>query len=192
MRTRSPEPEVLRRARRGDEDAFGAVVACCGALVLNLAWRMVRDRQEAEDLSQEVFLRLYRVFDRYDPDRPFLPWLKAMATNLVINLTSAKKHRIRRRSASLDRLREEAGLVPGDAAAEGGGEAAERRERATLLRDAIRGLRPEYREVIALRYFRGLPLDEIARELALPSGTVKNRLFRARGELADALGPEAP
>ena len=65
MSTSGPEPEVLRRAMTGDESAFAAVVDACGSLVLNLAWRMVRDRQEAEDLSQEVFLRVFRTLGQF-------------------------------------------------------------------------------------------------------------------------------
>ena len=105
---------VLRRARRGDERAFAEVVDAYGGLVLNLAWRISRDRQEAEDLAQEVFLRVFRVFSRYDPERPFTPWLRRVATNLLINLTSAKKHRMRRQTASLESFREAAGELPPD------------------------------------------------------------------------------
>ena len=92
MPTESPGRQVFERARRGDERAFETVVDAYGAMVLNLAWRMVRDRTEAEDLAQEVFLRLHRAFHRYDPDRPFAPWLRRVATNLLINLSIIRIH----------------------------------------------------------------------------------------------------
>ncbi|MHC4470871.1 MAG: RNA polymerase sigma factor [Planctomycetota bacterium] len=187
MPTNAPGRIVLERARRGDERAFEALVDAYGGLVLNLAWRVVRDRQEAEDLSQEVFLRLYRVLDRYDPDRPFEPWLKKVAMNLVLNLTSGKARRMRRRSASLQAVEgEDGGRLP-DTGSPDAEETAIRGERAALLRDAMRRLSTRHRKILAMRYFRGLSYQELARELSLPMGTVKNRLFRAREELARVL-----
>lgn len=183
-----PSRQVLEAARLKDERAFEAVVDACGGYVLNLAWRMVRDRAEAEDMAQEVFLRLYRVFHRYDPERPFLPWLKRVATNLLINLTSGKARRKRRQSASLEVMREEAGDAVPDPRAPDAAEAAMRSERAGLLRAAIRRLRPEYAAILALRYFQGKSYEDLARDLGLPLGTVKNRLFRAREELALLVG----
>jgi RNA polymerase sigma-70 factor (ECF subfamily) len=182
--------EVLRRARRGDERAFAQVVDAYGGLVLNVAFRMSRDRQEAEDLAQEVFLRLFRVFPRYDPERPFTPWLRRVTTNLLINLTSGEKRRRRRQTASLDSLREAAGELPEDPGAPGGPSGAMRSERAEHLNRAILCLKPEQRAVLALHYYEGRSYEQIAEDLALPLGTVKNRLFRARESLARALGGE--
>ncbi len=181
---------VLRRARRGDERAFAEVVNAYGGLVLNLAYRMVRDRQDAEDLAQEVFLRVFRAFDRYDPERPFAPWLRRVATNLMINLTSAKKHRMRRQTASLDSFKDAAGELPADRDAPEAADSAVRSERAERLNYAILALKPEYRAILALHYYEGLSYERIAEDLSLPLGTVKNRLFRAREHLARALGGE--
>ena len=180
-----PGREVLDRARRGDDRAFAAVVESTGGLVLNLAWRMVRDRQEAEDLAQEVFLHLVRVFPRYDLDRPFVPWLRRVATNLILNRISGKARRARTRQASLDRIREEAGdAIPDDRA----DDEVERRERAAIVRRAVADLAPDHRAILALRYFGGRSYDDLARDLDLPMGTVKNRLYRAREALAKRLG----
>jgi RNA polymerase sigma-70 factor (ECF subfamily) len=183
-----PGRDVLERARLGDDEAFAAIVDAHGSLVLNLAWRMVRDRQEAEDLSQEVFLHLLKVLHRYDPDRPFVPWLKRVATNLMLNRIAGKKRKMRRATASLDSFREAGGDSPPDPDADEAGESAENRERARLLRKAIRSLKPAYRAIVALRYFKGLSYEELAGDLGLPIGTVKNRLYRAREELARLLG----
>jgi RNA polymerase sigma-70 factor (ECF subfamily) len=187
MPTDPPGRSVFERARRGDESAFEAIVVAYGGLVLGLAWRVVRDRQEAEDCAQEVFLRLHRVLDRYDPDRPFEPWLRKVAMNLILNLTAGKARRMRRRSASLDVVQgEDGGRLP-DPASPSAEDAAIRDERAALLRDAMGRLREDHRKILALRYFRGLSYEELTRELSLPMGTVKNRLFRAREELSQAI-----
>jgi RNA polymerase sigma-70 factor (ECF subfamily) len=187
MPTRTPDRALLERARRGDERAFEAVVDAYGGLVLGVAWRVVRDRQEAEDLAQEVFLRLYRVFDRYDPSRPFLPWLKRVAMNLVLNLTSGKARKARRRTASLEVMKEDRGELPVDGDSPEAGDRAMARERADALREAMKELRPEYREILRKRYFENKAYDELVEELSLPMGTVKNRLFRAREALAERL-----
>lgn len=186
--TTPPGRDVLERARRGDGRAFGVVVEAYGALVLNLAWRIVRQREEAEDLVQEVFLHLVRVFPRYDPERPFVPWLRRVAVNLIRNRTAGKARRLRRGQASLDRIREEAGDAFADPGAAEGGDAAAGRERAERVRAAVAGLPPDQREILALRYFGGRSYDDLARDLGIPMGTVKNRLFRARAALAGRLG----
>jgi len=182
-----PVREVLEAARAGDERAFAEVVSACGGLVLNLAWRMVRDRQEAEDLAQEVFLHLYRVFDRYDPARPFLPWLRRVATNLMLNKTAGKARRMRQRTGSLERWHEEGGDLPPDPDAREAPAVAARREQADRVRRAILDLPDKYRAILSLRYYRGMAYEALASSLDLPIGTVKNRLFRARSALAKNL-----
>ncbi len=188
MRNAPPGRTVLERARRGDARAFETVVGAYGDLVLNLAWRMVRDRHEAEDLSQEVFMHLHRVLPRYDPRRPFEPWLRRVVRNKLLNLVSGEKRRRRRAVASLSAIQGGEGDRIPDPAAPDGGEAAERRERAARLRAAVRKLTAPHRLILALRYFEGLTYDDLSRELGIPLGTVKNRLFRAREELADLVG----
>lgn len=187
MATTEPDRSLLLRARQGDERAFAAVVDRCGGLVLGLAHRIGRDRHEAEDLAQEVFLRLHQVFDRYDPDRPFLPWLSRVARNLMYNLTAGKARKLRRGTASLDRMKESRGELPVDERVEEAGGTAVIRERAEVLRSALGRVRPIYREILRLRYFGALSYDDLAGKLGLPLGTVKNRLYRAREALAEQL-----
>ncbi len=179
--------EVLRRARRGDERAFAEVVDAYGGFVLNLAYRMSRDRQEAEDLAQEVFLRVFRAFMRYDPARPFTPWLRRVATNLLINLTAGKKRRMRRETASLDSFKAAGGEMPADRDAPEASADAVKSERAERLNRAILELTPGHRAILALHYYEGRSYEQIAEDLSLPLGTVKNRLFRARETLARPL-----
>ena len=107
--------------------------------------------------------------------------------NLILNLTAGKARRMRRRSASLEAYQGEEGSRLPDPAAPDAEAAAVRGERAAILREAITRLKPEHRKIVALRYFRGLSYEEVAAELGLPMGTVKNRLFRAREALARAI-----
>jgi RNA polymerase sigma-70 factor (ECF subfamily) len=161
--------DILLRARSGDRSAFRAVVEACQKLAYNIAWRIVWNAADAEDAAQEVFLRLYRNFDRYDPEQPFLPWFRRLATNCVLNW------REKRRPAS--ELPEIAvrDSAPADPSA--------------LLRKAIQELPQEYQACVTLKYLEDLGIAEIAQTLQVPSGTVKTWLFRAREALLQKLKP---
>src|SRR5688572_24309896 len=88
-----PQPLILR-ARDGDSAAFRRLVDLLAGLAFNIAWRMTRHRADAEDMSQEVFLRLHRHFATYDPKLPFLPWFRKLTSNACLNW--CRTHRSRR------------------------------------------------------------------------------------------------
>lgn len=167
-----PEPprELLTRAAGGDPDAFGEIVNLLMKYTYNLAYRMGGESARAEDFSQEVFLRLHRNLDRYDPARPFAPWFRTLATRTMLNEL---------RRTQIPTLAEHDALV----AAPPEPESPER------LRAAIAKLPDEYRAVVTLRYLEELPVEEIAATLGVPPGTVKTWLFRARETLRTALEP---
>ncbi len=174
-----PAPADLERARKGDDASFGRIVRLYQDRVYRLAWRMVRDAHEARDLAQEVFLRLWRGLDRYDPSRRFSPWFFRLALNVCLN----ERKRFRRAPLDFQSMGSEDAAFepPGDGP--GAAEKADARERADRVRDAILRLDPSYRAVISLRYLEDLSYGEVATILDLPLGTVKNRLFRARERL---------
>jgi RNA polymerase sigma-70 factor (ECF subfamily) len=162
--------ELLLQARAGDRQAFRAVVEAAQKLVYNIAWRLTWNATDAEDAAQEVFLRLYRNFDQYDPTQPFLPWFRRLATNCVLNWKEKQ-----RPTAELPEnlpAREEPDRTP-DA----------------RLRQAIRELPPEYQACVTLKYLEDLGVREIADSLRVPVGTVKTWLFRARELLMQKLKP---
>jgi RNA polymerase sigma-70 factor (ECF subfamily) len=181
------DAELVASALRGSEDAFRDLVVRFERPVYALILRMVRDPETAEDLAQEVFVKAFRRLSSYDPRRKFASWLFKVAHNATID----HLRRSELDTVPLAAEQEEGGgglqAVLADASAESPAAAAERRDMARALERAIAGLRPEYREAVVLRYVEGLAYQEICDVVALPIGTVKTNLHRARKELADAM-----
>jgi RNA polymerase sigma-70 factor (ECF subfamily) len=172
---------LLERCRQGDELAWEALVRRFQRRVYAVAWQYLRDGDEARDMAQEVFIRVYQQLGKFQVEKSFLPWLLSVARNACID-------RLRKR-----RARPPAQDVPaeGDVAVASGGPspedevAAEWRKR--LLYRALARMSDSDREIIMLKDIQGLKLDEIARMLSLPIGTVKSRSNRARVALASRL-----
>jgi RNA polymerase sigma-70 factor (ECF subfamily) len=164
--------ELARAARGGDRDAFEALVRRYQRRVFGLAYQHLRDPHEAQDLAQEVFVRLYRNLRQYDPDRPFEPWFWRLAGNVAANYYR------RRRVPSLE-LTEDA---PAAAASSDD----------VPLELAVASLDEALRLPLLLHYHADLPLDEVAASLGLTVSAVKSRLHRARGILRRLLAEEEP
>lgn len=173
---------LVRRCLAGDERAYGLIVERYQARIFSLAWRMVRQREDAEDLTQETFVRMFRAAARYDPTRPFAAWLFTIASRLCID------HIRRRRLPSVSLSMSEPGSTeerqmdiedPGL----GPDEITSRDEEERRTQDLIDSLPPHYRIVVMLRHQEDLSYDEIAAALEMPLGTVKARIHRARALL---------
>jgi RNA polymerase sigma-70 factor (ECF subfamily) len=162
--------DALLRARAGDREAFRTVLEAVQKLAYNIAWRLTWNAGDAEDAVQEVFLRLFRNFAQYDPEQPFLPWFRRLATNCVLNWK--------------EKRRDLPAELPERATTD-----AEPREVDGRLIEAIRALPPEYQACVTLKYLEDLGVQEIARTLQVPVGTVKTWLFRARDLLVQKLKP---
>jgi len=185
------EAHLVPRCLAGDEKAYRELVERYQAQVYSLALRMVRRAEDAEDLTQETFVRMFRALSRYDPSRPFAAWLFTIASRLCID-------HIRRRRVSLISLTqrqrdseeeyeievEDPGLRPDEVATH-----AEESRRAAALIDS---LPPHYRIVVILRHVQDLSYEEIAEALHLPLGTVKARIHRARALLKARIEGETP
>jgi RNA polymerase sigma-70 factor (ECF subfamily) len=179
------EAELVSRARHGDADAYGALVALHQETTYRTAYLVLGDAAEAQDAAQEAFVRAYRALDRFREGEPFRPWLLRIAFNAARN---------RRRSAGRRRgleLRVGASLPP-DAAAPSAETLVMAAERRRSLLEAVNGLSADDRLVIGARYFLDLAEAEIAALLGIPRGTVKSRLSRARARLATRLGSVDP
>ena len=176
---------LAARAAAGDHGAFRELVDRHGGRVLALATRIAGERTRGEDFCQDVFVHLLRVLPRYDPSRPFTPWLVQVATNVCRNRARALR---RRPAVSLDAVLDGGG-DPRDPRVADPARALEHADDVARVRAARDALPESYRTVLALRYEAGLSVDEVSRALGdVPVGTVKNRLSRARAALAALLG----
>lgn len=177
-------PDVVAAAQAGDEVAFRRIVEHYERAVFAVAYRMTCDAAQAEDLAQEVFLRVWRKFDTFRPSEPLRPWLLRLATNVCINALKKRRLPVVSMQAEEDgETREPAARGPE------AGEIAERRELAERLERAVAELPDEYRLVITLRHVEEMSYDQIAQALGKPLGTVKVQLFRARERLRRMLEP---
>jgi RNA polymerase sigma-70 factor (ECF subfamily) len=158
--------------------------------VFSLVFRMVRDRETAEDLAQDAFIKVLNHIDKYSPEFKFSSWLFKIANNVAIDWLRRKKLD----TVSLDGSPHAASLAEIEATTfdvaarqETALEEMEARELGTAIERAIAKLRPEYRSCIMLRHVEGRSYEEIAATLDLPLGTVKTYIHRARHELRRAL-----
>jgi RNA polymerase sigma-70 factor (ECF subfamily) len=175
------EAELARRCRRGDPGAWRALVERFSPLVYRLGVRMLRDGAEAEDVSQEVFLRMHRSFDSYDPTRPLAPWVARTAYHACLRrLENAGRRELPGDPDGLAQLPDE-GHGPEQAALGG--------ETSALLLRALQDLPAQDRALLDLRYREGLSDAEVAEATGMPVNTVKTRIFRARARLRGWLAP---
>lgn len=174
--------DLLPRCRAGDEVAWRELVTLHSRKVFGLAYRFTGRVDEAEDLTQEVFVKVYRTLDRYrESEGSFSAWLMAVARNHAIDHYRRRKEEMLRRADDPQLLEHMAASVEHPIAG------LERQERARLVHRGLRALPPELRLPLVLCDLQGLPYDEIATALNLPLGTVKSRINRARLELAKRL-----
>lgn len=171
----------IDQAVRGDRAAFGQLMHRYAGAVYNLAYRMLGNAEDAEDASQEIFLRAYTRLDSFDRARKFSTWLLSIGSNYCID-------RLRRRKFAWLTLDDAAYELP---STEPGPErSALRHERRDRVQQALQQLPDHYRLVTLLRYWNDLSYEEIGRVTGLPESTIKTRLHRARHMLAAALGAE--
>ena len=177
--------ELVRGALDGVESAFREIVQRYQRPVYGLIVRMVRDPSRAEELAQDTFVKAFRALHTYDLQRKFSAWLLTIAHHVAID--ELRKGALVTESLGTPTEEGERPREFADTAAVTPAALLERAELARALQHAIARLRPEYREVVALRYERDLDYDEIVAITGLPMGTVKSSLHRARKELAEHL-----
>lgn len=191
MDPKEPADQTLaERAAEGDERAIRTIVERYERPVFSLHYRMVRDRELAEDLSQETFIRAFNAIHTYNPRYKLSSWLFKIANNLAID--HLRKRRIETVSidGAPDALTESEQaqtsyeLVSQEESPE---EYAANRELGEHIEAALAQLRPHYRVATVLRHVEGYSYDEIAQIMDLPLGTVKTYIHRARMELRELL-----
>ena len=186
MSLEQPDPEVLRRAQRGDERAFAQILRAYETPIFNYVYRIVGDRALAEDLTQEVFVRVYQALPRFSLRCKFTTWLFQVTKNRVLDELRARERRPHSVVAIEDAPRLEVVDPP-----------VERLETIEALWRAVRELNPDLKMALLLRDVTGLPYNEIADSLEITLATVKWRIFKAREEVQQALvregfGVDAP
>lgn len=172
------ERRLIDRSAAGDQEAFRQLVLRHHRMVINVAFRALGELALAEDVAQDVFIKVYKALPTYRHEKPFKHWLHRVAANAVTDAL-----RRRRPVVSLDGLEQppaSAGSDPQDIAA--------RHDLQRTVRHAIANLPPHYRDTIALQAFGELSYDEIAKTLDIPLGTVMSRLNGAKRLLRERLG----
>src|SRR5581483_6472394 len=185
-----PDADVAALAKEGRDSAFRELVRRYERPVFSIIYRMVRDREVAEDLAQDTFVKVLNHIDRYRPEFKFSSWLFKIANNLTID--HLRKRQLD--TVSIDGSPHAASAAEAEATSldvQSRGESPldemEARELGTAIEQAIARLRPEYRACIVLRHVEGRSYEEIAATLDLPLGTVKTYIHRARHELREML-----
>ncbi len=176
--------ELVRLCLAGEQTAFDALAARHYRRVYNVAYRMLGNREQAEDITQETLLRVYSRLHTFKQGASFIAWVRRITTNLCID-------HLRRRgeqTVSLDRQLE-AGMEHADTSAGASPEGRlEMTEDARRVMEALRRLPGKQRAVLVLRHVEGLKVDEIARTMKMPQGTVKTLLFRGRHAVRGMVG----
>jgi len=186
----SADKDLVVFARSGSEQAYRELLERYQRPVFSLVYRMVRDRETAEDLAQETFVKVFNNLESYNPKFKFSSWIFKIATNLTIDTLRRKELQ----TVSLDGSRYartdeevEASRVTVASSDETPEERLEAKELGAEIESAIGRLRPEYRTAILLRHVEGRPYEEIAEIMDIPLGTVKTYIHRARMELRETL-----
>lgn len=180
---------LVERILGGERELFDVLLKRYERRIVNYVYRITHRYEEAHDLAQEIFVKVYLALDRYDPKYQFSTWLFRIAQNSAID--ALRKKSISEvplaRPATSDEpegkdreFADESDISPY--------RALKNKELSAAIDTAVENLPPDYRELIQLRHFGELSYEEIASMKKLPLGTVKNKLFRARNLLKEALG----
>ena len=177
----------MRRIRRGDAESFEALLARHRAPLIGFFVRMVRDRALAEDLAQEVFLRVYKARERWKPDAKFSTWLYRIATNLALNAIRDAKGKVSRPAPGEGDSEDEAARLPDPQP--GAEERIMLSDRERIIREAVESLPANQRAAVILHKYQDVDYRQIAKILGVTQSALKSLLFRAYETLRQRLEP---
>ena len=172
------EKALVERCRQGEDEAWRELVDRFSQKIYSVAYHFTLKREDAEELSQEIFLKIFENLHRYDGGFPLVAWIVSLSRNLCID-----RYRRRKRENSFRFVSDDA-VAPLLRSQDDPANEALKKERAKLLFSALSEIPEDLAEILVLRDLDGLAYEEIGRALELPDGTVKSRLFRARAEVA--------
>jgi RNA polymerase sigma factor (sigma-70 family) len=183
---REDDLELIAQAKTGDERAYRALLLKYERSVYNICYKMMRDREEARDLAQEAFTKVFSMLDRYNPAYAFSNWLLKITSNLCIDAMRKRRvdtlpmdEPIKSSKGEIERQYPSPGDTPDKALV--------KKERMAMLENAVENLPGHYRIMILLRHQEELSYEDIAEVLDIPLGTVKARIHRAREMLKTML-----
>ena len=180
------DEEMVAAILRGDRARFADLVGRYQRRLVNYLNRLLRNSEDAHDLAQEVFLKVYQALDRFDPRYRFSTWIFRVAQNAAIDQIRRQRLKLVSMTRESDEGEDREWDFPSEDPTPYGD--LRNRERGSAIEGAIAALPWEYRELILLRHYGELSYDEIATMKKLPLGTVKNKLFRGRQMLKEKLG----
>lgn len=169
--------ELIKKCLAGSQDAFAEIITRYKKLIYSVVYNMINDKEEVNDIAQEVFIRIYKALGRYNPEYKFSTWSVKIATNLCLDI-------LRKKKLDSTPIEEIEGVSSGTDTPE---DLFINKERSRRIRDAIAALPDKYRVPIILFHQNGLSYEEITRVLNEPMTIVKNRLYRARLMLRENL-----
>jgi RNA polymerase sigma-70 factor (ECF subfamily) len=189
---REVDAELVLAIREGDPSAYRGLVERYQGRVYSLICGMVRDREEARDLTQDAFIKAYKNLHRFRLESSFYTWLYRIAMNVAIDHLRKMKKRKHEAFDENVAARDSDGLLSAAHDRTNPGKALDRKELHDQIYDALDLLSPDHRQVVLLREVEGLTYQEISDTMGIPEGTVMSRLFYARRKLRDALKDHLP
>jgi RNA polymerase sigma-70 factor, ECF subfamily len=175
MDIQSISPDIIHQAAAGDIQAFEEIYKGASSFVYNVALRTSRNREDAQEITQEVFLKVFKSLRDFRFQSSFKTWVYRITVNTTLNMLKKAAYDRRRQFEYHENISAE---LPGQAAA--AETSLEQREQKAHVDKILEALSPEYRACIVLREIQGLPYDEIAQALKININTVRSRLKRAR------------
>ncbi len=177
--SRAEDSQIIQQALKGDETAYKKLMRKYHDAIFNFIFKMVHDREQVEDLTQEAFIKAFASLKKFNDEYAFSTWLYKIATNNSIDYIRKRKLQVYSIDKPIEARDSEFGFELPDEGYEADQELISD-QRAVMIREAIAKLPPKYRKVIELRHVDEKSYEEIADVLELPIGTVKAHIFRAR------------
>lgn len=174
-------PEIVQEAVRGSSRAFREIVETHQGFVYAVAFRFVRNAQDAEDIAQDVFIRLWKNLNTYRPEIKLTTWLHKIVTNCCLDFLKSRHGRQRKNSTDLDK---EQGMHASSTTPE---REYQQQELSKIIYQAAEELTPKQRAVFILRDLEGLSPEEVSNALTMSIGNVKSNLFHARKKITEKL-----